>query len=112
MPMAVIAPFSSGGGVFVLPGSGAGAYAHPVDSIIFFNYGSWAMQLDRNGLLPKGLLFSVAGARGIVGESLDAGVVARLAGAFSSILPPGAVVVGRDTRPSGVALLLRRAGIA
>ncbi len=47
------------------------------------------------------LLFSVAGARGIVGKTIDADVVTRLTLAYCSVLPKGAVVVGRDTRPSG-----------
>lgn len=47
------------------------------------------------------LLFSVAGARGIVGETIDVDVVTRLALAFCTILPEGEIVVGRDTRPSG-----------
>jgi len=51
------------------------------------------------------LLFSVAGARGIVGRGLDIDVVTRLALAFSGILPEGPMVVGRDTRPSGASLL-------
>jgi phosphomannomutase len=50
------------------------------------------------------LLFSVAGARGIVGKTIDADVVTRLALAYASILPRGAVVVGRDTRRSGESL--------
>jgi phosphomannomutase len=50
------------------------------------------------------LLFSVAGARGIVGKGLTVDVVTRLSLAFCSILPPGAVVIGRDTRPSGKSL--------
>ena len=47
------------------------------------------------------LLFSVAGARGIVGKTIDVDVVTRLTLAFCSILPDGPVVIGRDTRPSG-----------
>ncbi len=47
------------------------------------------------------LLFSVAGARGIVGQTIDADVVTRLTLAYCSVLPHGSVVVGRDTRPSG-----------
>ncbi len=47
------------------------------------------------------LLFSVAGARGIVGKTIDADVVTRLTLAYCSVLPKGPVVVGRDTRPSG-----------
>jgi phosphomannomutase len=55
--------------------------------------------------LQDKLLFSVAGARGIVGSALNVEVVTRLTLAFSSILPDGPVVVGRDTRPSGESLL-------
>ncbi|MDH3216845.1 MAG: phosphoglucosamine mutase [Candidatus Krumholzibacteria bacterium] len=51
------------------------------------------------------LLFSVAGARGVVGKGLNVEVATRLTLAFSAILPPGPVVVGRDTRPSGKSLL-------
>ncbi len=51
------------------------------------------------------LLFSVAGARGIVGKALNVQVVTRLGLAFCSTLPPGAIVVGRDTRPSGESLM-------
>jgi phosphomannomutase len=51
------------------------------------------------------LLFSVAGARGIVGKTIDADVVTRLALAYCATLPKGPVVVGRDTRPSGESLL-------
>jgi len=47
------------------------------------------------------LLFSVAGARGIVGKTIDADVVTRLTSAYCATLPPGPIVVGRDTRPSG-----------
>jgi phosphomannomutase len=47
------------------------------------------------------LLFSVAGARGIVGKTIDADVVTRLTLAYCSVIPDGPVVVGRDTRPSG-----------
>jgi phosphomannomutase len=51
------------------------------------------------------LLFSVAGARGIVGQTIDADVVTRLTAAYCAILPPGPVAVGRDTRPSGESFL-------
>lgn len=47
------------------------------------------------------LRVSVSGVRGIVGDGLDAVTVARWAAAFGAWLPPGPVVVGRDTRPSG-----------
>jgi phosphomannomutase len=51
------------------------------------------------------LLFSVAGARGIVGKTIDADIVTRLTLAYCATLPKGPVVVGRDTRPSGESLL-------
>lgn len=51
------------------------------------------------------LLFSVAGARGIVGKTIDADVVTRLTLAYCATLPKGPVVVGRDTRPSGDAFM-------
>jgi phosphomannomutase len=47
------------------------------------------------------LRVSVSGVRGIVGDGLDAVTVARWAAALGAWLPPGPVVVGRDTRPSG-----------
>ncbi len=47
------------------------------------------------------LQVSVSGVRGVVGDGLDAVVAARWAAAFGAWLPPGPVVVGRDTRPSG-----------
>src|SRR5438093_6090984 len=47
------------------------------------------------------LMISVAGIRGIVGESLTPPVVARFAASFAGVLPPGPVVVGRDARRSG-----------
>jgi len=56
------------------------------------------------------LLFSVAGARGIVGESIDADVVTRLVAAYCASLPDGPIVVGRDTRPSGESLLYSAVG--
>ncbi|HEY6867789.1 MAG TPA: phosphoglucosamine mutase [Candidatus Eisenbacteria bacterium] len=49
-------------------------------------------------------MISVAGIRGIVGESLTPEVAARFAGAFARTLGPGPVVVGRDARISGPAV--------
>ena len=51
------------------------------------------------------LRVSVSGIRGVVGDGLDAVVVARWAAAFGAWLPAGPVIVGRDTRPSGPVLL-------
>jgi phosphomannomutase len=50
------------------------------------------------------LILSVSGARGIVGDGLDEGVVRRLAAAFAQTVKPRTVVLGRDSRPSGPAL--------
>lgn len=48
------------------------------------------------------LIVSISGIRGIVGESLTDDCVRRFAAAFGSALQPGdAVVLARDTRPSG-----------
>ncbi|HMB71865.1 MAG TPA: phosphoglucosamine mutase [bacterium] len=49
----------------------------------------------------KGLIFSVSGARGIVGQGIDAVVLTELAAHFGSWLGEGTVVVGRDSRISG-----------
>lgn len=46
-------------------------------------------------------MISVAGVRGIVGESLTPPVLANFAAAFAAGLPPGPVVIGRDARVSG-----------
>ncbi len=49
------------------------------------------------------LIISISGIRGLVGRSLTDRVVADFSSAFASSLPPGAaVVLARDTRPSGV----------
>lgn len=55
--------------------------------------------------MPQKLLLSVAGARGIVGQGIDEDVVRRLTRAFCATLPDGAIVVGRDTRPSGASFM-------
>jgi phosphomannomutase len=47
------------------------------------------------------LILSVSGARGLVGDGLDEGVVARLALALVATLRPRRLVLGRDSRPSG-----------
>ena len=50
------------------------------------------------------LMISVAGVRGIVGDSLTPPVASRFAAAFACALGPGPVVVGRDARRSGPAV--------
>ncbi len=47
------------------------------------------------------LKLSISGARGIVGESLTPDVVISILRHFVEHIPDGAVVIGRDTRPSG-----------
>jgi len=56
------------------------------------------------------LKVSVAGVRGIVGASMTPRVAASFAQAFGVFLGKGAVIVGRDTRPSG--RMLERAVVA
>lgn len=48
------------------------------------------------------LIRSISGLRATLGDSLSPSVVADYVAAFSAILPEGAIVVGRDGRPSGV----------
>jgi phosphomannomutase len=55
-------------------------------------------------------MISVAGIRGIVGDSLTPPVASRFSAAFASALEPGPIVVGRDARPSGD--MMRHAVIA
>ena len=59
---------------------------------------------------PSSLMISVAGIRGIVGDSLTPDVVARFVAAFAHELPAGPIVVGRDARPTGPMVL--RAALA
>ena len=46
-------------------------------------------------------IISVSGLRGIVGETLTPDVAIRYAAAFAAVAPPGTILVGRDSRPSG-----------
>jgi phosphomannomutase len=55
--------------------------------------------------MSSSLMISVAGVRGIVGESLTPAVVTRFAAAFARSLGEGPVVVGRDARTSGPMVL-------
>lgn len=50
------------------------------------------------------LMVSVSGVRGIVGDSLNPDVIGRWVRALAAILPPGPVVIGRDSRTTGEAL--------
>ncbi len=47
------------------------------------------------------LRLSISGARGIVGENLTPDVLLRIVSAFSDYLGDGAILIGRDSRPSG-----------
>ena len=58
----------------------------------------------------SGLIISVSGLRGIVGENLTPEVAMRFVAAFSSQMPTGPIIVGRDGRTSGP--MLSRAIIA
>jgi phosphomannomutase len=60
----------------------------------------------------EGLIFSVSGARGIVGRGLDPVVFTNIAAHFGAFVGPGKVVVGRDSRVSGeMALAAVTAGL-
>ncbi len=51
-------------------------------------------------------IISVSGLRGIVGETLTPEVAMRYVAAFAATAPPGEMLVGRDSRPSGQMLSL------
>ena len=51
-------------------------------------------------------IISVSGLRGVVGETLTPEVAIRYAAAFAATLPPGDILIGRDSRPSGRMLSL------
>lgn len=55
--------------------------------------------------MASSLMISVAGVRGIVGDSLTPAVLTRFAAAFARSLGPGPVVVGRDARTTGPMVL-------
>jgi phosphomannomutase len=52
-------------------------------------------------MTSKSLIISVSGVRGIVGDGLTPHVVAQFAAAFGAHVGPGAVLLSRDSRPSG-----------
>ena len=60
--------------------------------------------------MKEALKVGVSGVRGVVGDSLTPQVAASFAQAFGTFVGRGAVVVGRDTRPSGA--MIERAVIA
>ena len=60
--------------------------------------------------MGQSLMISVAGIRGIVGDSLTPPVIARFAAAFAHARGPGPVVIGRDARTTGP--LVRHAVLA
>jgi phosphomannomutase len=51
------------------------------------------------------LIISVSGLRGVVGDSLTPAAAFRYASAFAATLPPGTVLVSRDGRANGPALI-------
>jgi phosphomannomutase len=53
----------------------------------------------------RGLMVGISGIRGVVGEALTPEIACRLGACLATQLPPGPVVVGRDSRPSGEILL-------
>lgn len=52
----------------------------------------------------KSLMVSISGVRGIVGPEFNPMVVGQWVAALAEVLPPGPVVIGRDSRPSGEVL--------
>ncbi len=52
-------------------------------------------------MTSNGLIISVSGLRGVVGESLTPEVAVHYTTAFAAELPPGPILIGRDGRESG-----------
>lgn len=50
-------------------------------------------------------IFGISGLRGVVGTELTPESVSRIAAVFGRFVGPGAVCIGRDTRPSGAMFL-------
>lgn len=48
-----------------------------------------------------GLIISVSGLRGVVGQQLTPEVALRYVAAFAGLVPAGPILVGRDSRPTG-----------
>jgi len=55
--------------------------------------------------IPDSLMVSVSGVRGLLGDDMNPEVAARFAAAYATWLGGTRVVIGRDTRASGPALL-------
>ena len=60
--------------------------------------------------IPKSLMVGVSGVRGIIGEGLSPEIITRFAAALGTYLGPGPIIIGKDTRPSG--LMVENAVIA
>lgn len=56
------------------------------------------------------LKISISGVRGVIGDSLTPALLTRFAQAFGTYVRSGAIIIGRDTRPSGE--MVRQAVIA
>src|SRR5262249_8371453 len=54
--------------------------------------------------MTEGLIVSVSGIRGIIGRDLGPHQALACGGALAESVPAGPIVLGRDTRPSGVML--------
>jgi len=56
-------------------------------------------------------IITVSGLRGVVGQTLTPEVAIRYVRAFAALAPPGPIVIGRDSRPSGQ-MLAAAVGVA
>ena len=98
------------GGHCILGGTAAG------DAVVMISKGEYDdAWWEKHGKLPAqpqnpiGVpvaepIISVSGLRGVVGETLTPDTAIRYVAAFAAGAPPGAIVVGRDSRPSGTML--------
>ncbi|MCL5019973.1 MAG: hypothetical protein M1426_05875 [Patescibacteria group bacterium] len=62
------------------------------------------MSFQKSNPIPKSLMVSVSGVRGIIGEGLHPEIISRFASAFGTYIGSGPVIIGKDTRPSGLIL--------
>lgn len=61
--------------------------------------------------MTQTLMKSISGIRGIVGESLTPMLIHNVAAAFAAYTKGGLVVIGRDSRPTGEAILFETAAV-
>ncbi len=62
-------------------------------------------EVEEDKKMSSVLMKSVSGIRGIVGDTLTPELILKVGSAFSKFIGKGTVVIGRDTRPTGEAIV-------